>query len=177
MTFFFLKIFDCSESSLPVWAFSSCDKRDLLFLAVLGLLVVVASPVSDRTGSRRCWLRACGSQTWLLLSVWDPPRSGMEPVSPALQEDSYPLRHLGSPGFLSNAAYKLFYDYCVSCNVFVFDSCMLHITIKKWLSGCGWTWVSFAGLEAGGINLNPRKFPSLQAWLLGNLPSILSRAV
>lgn len=59
----FLKNFDCSESSLPVWAFSSCDKRDLLFLAVPGLLVVVASPVSDRTGSRRCWLRVCGSQT------------------------------------------------------------------------------------------------------------------
>lgn len=69
--------------------------------------------------------------------VGDPPRSGMEPVSPALQEDSYPLRHLGSPGFLSNTAYRLFYNYCISCNVFGFDSCMLQITRNDLLSGCG----------------------------------------
>ena len=29
-------------------------------------------------------LKSCGAQAWLLRGMWDLPRSGMEPVSPAL---------------------------------------------------------------------------------------------
>ena len=32
--------------------------------------------------------------------MWDPPRPGLKPASPALQADSQPLRHQGSPHVL-----------------------------------------------------------------------------
>ena len=64
-------------------AFSSCGKRGPLFIAVRGPLTVTASPVSEhRLQTRR--LRSCGSQAQLLCGMWDPPRPGLEPVSPAL---------------------------------------------------------------------------------------------
>ena len=36
------------------------------------------------TGSRCMDFSSCGAQTYLLQSVWDPPRPEIEPVSPAL---------------------------------------------------------------------------------------------
>ena len=46
--------------------------------------------------------------------MWDPPRSGMEPVSPALQADSLPLSPQGIPPILNLVSY--FYSaasYCI----------------------------------------------------------------
>ena len=64
-------------------AFSSCGKRRPLFIAVRGPLTIVASLVAEhRLQTRR--LSSCGSQAQLLRSMWDPPRPGLEPVSPAL---------------------------------------------------------------------------------------------
>ena len=64
-------------------ALSSCGKRGPLFIAVRGPLTVAASPVAEhRLQTRR--LSNCGSQAQLLRSMWDPPRPGLEPVSPAL---------------------------------------------------------------------------------------------
>ena len=40
-------------------------------------------------------LNNCGASAWLLCSMWDLPRSGIEPLSPTL--DSLPLSHQGSP--------------------------------------------------------------------------------
>ena len=66
-----------------VRAFSSCGERGLLFIAVRGPLTVVASPVAEhRLQTRR--LSSCGSRAQLLHSMWDLPRPGLEPVSPAL---------------------------------------------------------------------------------------------
>ena len=86
-----------------VQAFSSCGERGLLFPAVCGLLIAVASPVAEhRFHARRlrvvaarglfsCGSRdperrlsSCGTQASLLRSMWDPPGPGHEPVSPAL---------------------------------------------------------------------------------------------
>ena len=64
-------------------AFSSCGKRGPLFIAVRGPLTVTASPVAEhKLQTRR--LSSCGSRAQLLRGMWDLPRPGHEPVSPAL---------------------------------------------------------------------------------------------
>ena len=64
-------------------AFSSCGKRGPLFITVCGPLTIVASPAAEhRLQTRR--LSNCGSRAQLLRGMWDPPRPGLEPVSPAL---------------------------------------------------------------------------------------------
>ena len=66
-----------------VRAFSSCGERRPLFIAVRGPLTVAASPVAEhRLQTRR--LSSCGSQASLLRGMWDLPRPGLKPVSPAL---------------------------------------------------------------------------------------------
>ena len=64
-------------------AFSSCGKRGPLFIAVRGPLTVTASVVAEQTLQKRR-LSSCGSRAWLLRGMWDLPRPGLEPVSPAL---------------------------------------------------------------------------------------------
>ena len=64
-------------------AFSSCSKRGPLFIAVRGPLTIAASLVAEhKLQTRR--LSNCGSRAQLLRGIWDPPRPGLEPVSPAL---------------------------------------------------------------------------------------------
>ena len=64
-------------------AFSSCSKRGPLFIAVRGPLTIAASLVAEhRLQTRR--VSNCGSRAQLLRGMWDLPRPGLEPVSPAL---------------------------------------------------------------------------------------------
>ena len=64
-------------------AFSSCGEWGPLFIAVRGPLTITASLVVEhRLQTRR--LSNHGSRAQLLRSMWDPPRPGLEPVSPAL---------------------------------------------------------------------------------------------
>ena len=64
-------------------AFSSCGKWGPLFIAVRGPLTIAASLVVEhRLQMRR--LSNCGSRAQLLRGMWDPPRPGPEPMSPAL---------------------------------------------------------------------------------------------
>ena len=54
-----------------------------LFIAVRRPFTVVASLIAEhRLQSRR--LSNCGSRAQLLRGMWDPPRPGLEPASPAL---------------------------------------------------------------------------------------------
>ena len=63
--------------------FSSCGKWGPLFIAVRGRLTIAASLVAEhRLQTRR--LSGCGSRAHLLHGMWDLPRPGLEPVSPAL---------------------------------------------------------------------------------------------
>ena len=64
-------------------AFSSCSKRGPLFIAVRGPLTIAASLVAEHQLQTRR-LSSCGSWAQLLHGMWDPPRPGLEPVSPAL---------------------------------------------------------------------------------------------
>ena len=66
-----------------VRAFSSCGKQGPLFIAVRGPLTIVASLVVEhRLQTHR--LSNCRSRAQSLHSMWDLPRPGLEPVSPAL---------------------------------------------------------------------------------------------
>ena len=64
-------------------AFSSCGKWGPLFIAVRGPLTIAASLVEEHR-LQTCRLSSCGSRAQLLRGMWDPPRPGLEPVSPAL---------------------------------------------------------------------------------------------
>ena len=59
-------------------AFSSCSKRGPLFIVVRGPLTVAG----HRLQTRR--LSSCGARAQLLRGMWDLPRPGLEPASPAL---------------------------------------------------------------------------------------------
>ena len=64
-------------------AFSSCGKWGPLFIAVRGPLSIAASLVAEhRLQTRR--LSSCGARALLLCGMWDLPRPGLKPVSPAL---------------------------------------------------------------------------------------------
>ena len=66
-----------------VRAFSSCGKWGPFLIAVRRPLIIAASPVAEhRLQTHR--LSNCGSRAQLLRGTWDPPRPGLEPVSPAL---------------------------------------------------------------------------------------------
>ena len=64
-------------------AFSSCVKLGPLFIAVRGPLTIAASLVAEHSLQTRR-LSNCGSQAQLFRGMWDLPRPGIEPVSPAL---------------------------------------------------------------------------------------------
>ena len=64
-------------------AFSSCGKWGPLFIAVHGPLTIAASLVAEhRLQTRK--LSNCSSRAQLLRGMWELPRPGLEPVSPAL---------------------------------------------------------------------------------------------
>ena len=72
-----------SGPRLRARALPSCGKRGPLFIAVRGPLTVAASLVAElRLQTRR--LSSCGSRAQSLRGMWDLPRPGLEPVSPAL---------------------------------------------------------------------------------------------
>ena len=66
-----------------VRAFSSCGEWGPLFIVVRGPLTIAASLVAERRLQTRR-LSSRGSWAQSLRGMWDPPRPGLEPVSPAL---------------------------------------------------------------------------------------------
>ena len=64
-------------------AFSSCGKRGPLFIAVRGPLAIAASLVAEHR-LQTCRLSNCGSRAQPRRGMWDLPRPGLKPVSPAL---------------------------------------------------------------------------------------------
>ena len=78
-------------------AFSCCGKRGPLFIAVRGPLTIAASLVAKhRLQTLR--LSNCGSWAQLLRGMWDLPRPGLEPVSPALAGRFSATAPPGKPG-------------------------------------------------------------------------------
>ena len=92
-------------------AFSSCGKRGPLFIAVRRPLTIAASLVAEhRLQTRR--FSSCGSRAQLLCGMWDLPRPGLEPVSPALAGRFSTTAPPGKPQsvhILSSILYYTFY--------------------------------------------------------------------
>ena len=70
-------------------AFSNCDKRGPLLIAVRGPLTVAEHRLSN-----------CGSWAQSLRGTWDPPRPGLEPLSPALAGRLSTTAPPGKPYFI-----------------------------------------------------------------------------
>ena len=82
-----------------VRAFSSCGKWGPLFIVVRGPLTITASLVTEhRLQTRR--LSNCGSRAQLLRGMWDLPRPGLEPMSPALAGGFSTTAPPGKPEYL-----------------------------------------------------------------------------
>ena len=98
--FFFLKLINLFLAVLGLRfctrAFSSCGKRGPLFIALRGPLTIATSLVAEhRLQTRR--LSSCGSRAYLLRDMWDLPRPGLEPASPALAGRFSPTAPPGKP--------------------------------------------------------------------------------
>ena len=109
-----------------VRAFSSCGKWGPLFIVVRGPLTITASLVTEhRLQTRR--LSNCGSRAQLLRGMWDLPRPGLEPMSPAL-----------AGGFLTTAPPRK------SLFLHSFFFFLKYLFIYLWLC---WVFVSVRGLS------------------------------
>ena len=92
-------------------AFSSCCERGPLFIAVRGPLTVAASLVAEHRLQTRRLSSSCGSRAQLLRGMWDLPRPGLEPVSPALAGRFSTTAPPGKPGL-----YFFFANYNILIN-------------------------------------------------------------
>ena len=97
-------------------AFSSCGERGPLFIAVHGPLTVAASPVAEhRLQTRR--LSSCGSRAQTLRGMWDPPRPGLEPVSPELTGRFLTTAPPGKPrAYLSLCSFFMLIPSIITCS-------------------------------------------------------------
>ena len=80
--------------------FSSCSEQGLLFTAARGFLIAVASrhgaQAPEGGGFSSCDARPLLPYGIPSSTQGDLPNLGIEPGSPALQADSFPLSHQGS---------------------------------------------------------------------------------
>ena len=97
-------------------AFSSCGKRGPLFIAVRGPLTIVASLVAEHR-LQTCRLSSCGSRAQLLHGMWDLPRLGLEPVSPALAGGFSTTAPPGKPWYLIFCQIKLKWSRELTCQI------------------------------------------------------------
>ena len=107
-------------------ALSSCGKQGPLFIAVRGPLTIVAPPVAEhRLQTRR--LSNCGSRAQPLRGMRDPPRPGLEPVSPALAGGLSITAPPGKPE-ISSLIHVLFVSVFFNFSVFWNFSNYLSVT-------------------------------------------------
>ena len=117
-------------------AFSSCGERGPLFIAVHRPLTVVASFVAEhRLQTRR--LSSCGSRAQLLRGMWDLPRSGLEPVSPALAGRFSTAAPPGKPccfilRCVLHLQFGLLHSINPSCSPFICKA--IHFSTLPWIS-------------------------------------------
>ena len=156
-------------------AFSSCGKRGPLLITVRGPLTITAPPVAEQ-GLQTRRLSSCGPLAQSLRGMWDPPRPGLEPVSPALAGRLPTTAPPGKPPFC------IFTRHCVRISpVCVFSPLLMpaahHLAVYRLRSR------SSSGLPAahccpapccGGLPLLPSDWPvggflreTYQKWACG----------
>ena len=137
-----------------VRAFSSCGKWGPLFIAVRGPLTIAASLVAEhRLQTRR--LSNCGSRAQPLRGMWDLPRPGLEPVSPALAGRFSTTAPPGKP-------------YIIIFNMIIVNDCMVIysvIIIKS--SNRTETYVSKFLFLWTSLQLNPYIYVYIYIYLYG----------
>ena len=132
-----------------VRAFSSCGKWGPLLIAVLRPLTVAASLVVEhRLQTRR--LSNCGSRAQLLRGMWDPPRPGLEPVSPALAGRLPTTVPPGKPQ-------HYFFDWGGMRNRFYSRVCLVSQELSSNSQTGSWNWVTIAIFFPLEINLTVTK--------------------
>ena len=103
-------------------AFSSCGKRGPLFIVGRRPLTITASLVAEhRLQTRR--LSSCGARAQLLRGMWDLPRPGLEPMSPALAGRFSTTAPPGKPWF-ANILLRIFesvLSVILACNFLSFS--------------------------------------------------------
>ena len=114
-------------------AFSSCGKRGPLFIAVCGPLTVAASLVAEhRLQTRR--LSSCGAWAQLLRGMWDLPRPGLEPVSPALAGRFPTTAPPGKPSihFFCCCSPDFITSVVLSSNLLILSSACLNLFLNPY---------------------------------------------
>ena len=121
-------------------AFSSCGEQGPVFIAVCGPLTIAASLVAEhRLQMRR--LSSCGSRAQLLCGMWDLPRPGLEPGSPALAGRFSTTAPPGKPNF--------FFFF----NVFVWRSRQWSEPAKRLCLFCNLFWLHWVFVAALQLSL------------------------
>ena len=129
--FFFLAVFGLR---FCVRAFSSCGKRGPLFIAVHGPLTIAASLVAEhKLQTHR--LSSCGARAQSLRGMWDLPRLGLEPVSPALAGGFSTTAPPGKPpkGSIFKS-YLILFDLTVQMNYNLYLYWSSEKSVYRWVS-------------------------------------------
>ena len=133
--FIYLFIFGRAGSSVRARALSSCGKRGPLliavrgplFTAVRGPLTIAAPPAAGhRLQTRR--LSSRGSRAQPLRGMRDPPRPGLEPVSPALAGRLPTTAPPGKPSFYINSLSK-FEQSLLNLTFFLLTYSLVYVLI------------------------------------------------
>ena len=114
-------------------AFSSCGEQGPLLIAVRRPLTITASPVAEhKLQTRRLWLM--GPVAPRHVGTWDPPRPGLEPVSPALAGR---LSTTAPPGKPLAFFWLVFTWYIFFCLFTFFWLRWVFIAVRGLFSSCG----------------------------------------
>ena len=97
--FFNLFIFGCVESFVSVQGLSLVAANGGHSSSRCAGLSLSRPLLLRSTGLQTHRLSSCGARAQLLRGMWDPPRPGLEPVSPALAGRSSTTVPLGKPPF------------------------------------------------------------------------------
>ena len=77
-------------------------------------------------------LNSCGTRAWLLCGMWDLPRSGIKPMSPALAGGFFTTEPPRKPYlFISFVHFSFQLSVLLICRIYIIYMCILYFCKKK----------------------------------------------